>query len=43
MKRKLMWLGSGLLGLIVLFVAAGWWLHGNLDAIVKRACVIWLP
>jgi hypothetical protein len=39
MKRKLKWLGSGLLGLIVLFVAAGWWLHGNLDAIVKRAIV----
>lgn len=39
MKRSLKWIGSGLLLFILLFVGAGWWLHGNLDAIVKRAIV----
>ncbi|WP_280150995.1 hypothetical protein [Piscinibacter sp. XHJ-5] len=37
MKAWQKWLGSGLLLLVLLFGGIGWWLHGNLDAIVKRA------
>jgi hypothetical protein len=37
MKSGLKWFGSGLLLLVLLFAGVAWWLHGNLDAIVKRA------
>jgi hypothetical protein len=39
MRKWLKWFGAGVVLLLVLLMGVAWWLHGNLDTIVKRGIV----